>query len=144
MVSLLGLYQQAAHSGVSVDDFALEHRDALTVMDHLQKCHIAIDRRKVKNNADEKYKLSHELAHCETGALYGRKVPFETVARCEERAERWAIENYLPLDEVQYAMDHGLSEPWQLAEWFDFPEEFIRKALNYYHDARGINFQEPA
>ena len=85
-------------------------------MDDFQDCHIAIDRRKVKSCADEKYKFAHELAHCETGSLYGRRMPFETVTRCKERAERWAIERCLPLDELWLAIRAGLTEPWRLAE----------------------------
>lgn len=140
MLSLTGLYQRAERSGISVDDFPLKKRAALAVVDPAGGCHIAIDRRKMGSNADEKYKLAHEMGHCETGALYSRSMPYETVERCEERARRWAIENCLPFDELKIAMAAGLSETWQLAEWYDLPEEFIHKALQYYSEAKGIDF----
>lgn len=141
MLSLLGLYQKAASDGISVDDFPLKRRPALAVLDNIGGCHIAIDRRKLENRADEKYKLAHEMGHCLTGALYSRDVPFETIERCEERANRWVIENCLPLDEVKIAMRAGVTEAWQLAEWYDLPEEFIHRALRYYSDVKGINFE---
>lgn len=140
MLSLVGLYQRAEHNGISVDDFPLKKRAALAVLDNIGGCHIAIDRRRLENRADEKYKLAHEMGHCVTGALYSRNVPFETIERCEERANRWAIENCLPLDEIKIAMRAGLTEAWQLAEWYDLPEGFVHKALQYYSEAKGVDF----
>ena len=41
-------------------------------------------------------------------------------------------------------MRAGLTEPWQLAEWFDVPQSFIERALSYYHEARGLRFSPDA
>ena len=144
MLSLVGLYQRAEHNGISVNDFPLKKRAALVVLDDSGGCHIAIDRRKVESSADEKHKLAHEIGHCETGAVYSRSMPYETMERCEERARRWAIENCLPIDELKIAMAAGLSETWQLAEWYDLPETFITDALQYYKEAKGIDFEVSA
>ena len=133
MVSLLSLYQHAANSGVSVDDFPLNSREALTVVDDSGCFHIALDRRKVQDSIDEKVKLAHELGHCETGAFYARYMPYETVERCEQRAERRAIERRVSKDDLDTAVQSGVVNPWDLAELFEVPQPFMEKAIAYYH-----------
>ena len=59
----------------------------------------------------------------------------------EYKANRWAFEHYLPADELKTAMASGLTEPWQLAEWYGFPESFVRRALEYWTTRRGIDFR---
>ena len=58
------------------------------------------------------------------------------VAKHEYKANRWAIERYVPFDDLQTAFAHGYTERWQLAEYFDLPESFISKVLDYYFIAR--------
>lgn len=133
MVSLLSLYRQAANNGIAVDDFPLNSREALTIVDDSGGFHIALDRRKVQDSIDEKDKLAHELGHCETGSFYARRVPFETIERCEQRAERWAIERLVPRDNFDTAVKSGVVEPWDLADLFEVPQSFMEKAISYYH-----------
>lgn len=84
--------------------------------------------------------LAHECGHCATGATHRAASPWDLVEKHEYKANRWAIERFLPYGALCEAMRGGLAEPWQLAEWFDLPQRFIERALAYYRDARGLRF----
>ena len=51
------------------------------------------------------------------------------VSRCEEKALRWAVETLIPLDELQKAYSKGITNPWDLADYFDVLEETIHFRL---------------
>ena len=82
----------------------------------------------------------HELGHAATGALHRIDSPYETVERSEYRANRWAAEHFLNAEAFREAFSSGCTELWQLAEYFELPEEDVRKALEYWTDRRGICF----
>lgn len=84
----------------------------------------------------------HEVGHVATGALHKVDSPYETVERSEYRANRWGFENYLKVEEFKEAFATGYTELWQLADYFDLPEETIKKALTYWTEQRGIDFNE--
>ena len=88
--------------------------------------------------------LAHELGHCATGCTHRVSSPYDLVSRHEYKADRWAIQRYLPFEALQEAMAAGCREPWHLAEWFQLPEPFVRRALNYYLYVRGMRFAAPA
>lgn len=79
--------------------------------------------------------LAHEIGHCATGCTHKVSSPLDLIEKHEYKANRWAIERYIPFEELQSAMKNGYSDRWQLAEYFDMPEPFIQKALDYYFSA---------
>ena len=85
--------------------------------------------------------LGHEIGHCATGCTHAVSSPWDLVEKHEYKADRWAFEHYLPPEELQAAMDAGLTEPWQLAEWYGFPEQYVRRALEYWTQRRGVRFR---
>ena len=84
----------------------------------------------------------HELGHVATGALHKVDSPFELAERSEYRAKRWTAERYLTEEEFREAFAAGYTELWQLAEYFDLPQEDVQKALTYWTECRGIDFRE--
>ena len=82
----------------------------------------------------------HELGHAGSGALHKVCSPYETVERSEYRANRWAAEHFLTVDDFREAFSAGYTELWQLAEYFDLPEQDIKNALSYWTKRRGIDF----
>lgn len=82
----------------------------------------------------------HELGHVGTGALHKVSSPHEMVERSEYRANRWAAEHFLTASDFQDAFAHGYTEIWELSEYFDLPEEDVKKALTYWSERRGIIF----
>lgn len=82
----------------------------------------------------------HELGHAATGALHKVSSPYETVERSEYRANRWAAQQYLSVEAFYEAFDAGCRDLWELAEYFDLPEQDIKNALSYWTERRGIDF----
>ena len=82
----------------------------------------------------------HELGHAATGALHKVDSPFELVERSEYRAARWVAENYLTAELFREAFAAGCTELWQLAEFFDLPEDCVETALTYWKERKGIDF----
>ena len=84
----------------------------------------------------------HELGHAATGALHKVDSPYELVGRSEYRANRWAAQHYLTEADFRCAFKDGYTELWQLAEYFDLPERDIQKALTYWTERKGVNFNQ--
>lgn len=86
--------------------------------------------------------LAHEIGHCATGCTHRISSPLDLIERHEYKANRWAIERCLPYNALQEAMRKGFREPWQLAEYFDLPEEFVHLAIEYYTGPRALCFRD--
>ena len=82
----------------------------------------------------------HELGHAATGALHKVCSPYELWERSEYRANRYMAQHFLTAEDFQEAFDAGYTEPWQLADYFDLPEEDVKKALSYWTERKGIVF----
>lgn len=103
---------------------------------------IFLDFTKIRSTRLLKGICYHELGHAATGALHKINSPYELVERSEYRANRWSAEHYLPAKELREAFQNGFTEPWQLAEYFDLPQQDIEKALHYWTVCRGIDFNK--
>ena len=83
---------------------------------------------------------AHELGHVATGALHKVSSPYELVERSEYRANRYMAENFLTEEAFREAFAAGCSQLWELAEYFDLPEQDVKNALTYWTERRGVNF----
>lgn len=83
---------------------------------------------------------AHELGHCATGALHKVASPYELVERSEYRANSWCARNILTREAFREAFALGYTELWQLAEFFDLPEQDVKNALSYWTERRGTVF----
>ncbi len=86
---------------------------------------------------------AHELSHLTTGALHRPASPYDMAERSEYRANRHFSQHCLPCKELKEAFQAGYTEPWQLSEYFDLPQQDIEKALHYWTVCRGIDFNNP-
>lgn len=50
----------------------------------------------------------------------------------ERKARKWAFEKLVPLQLIRFSIADGHVEPWDMAEYLDVDEEFLRDALKYY------------
>ena len=82
----------------------------------------------------------HELGHIATGALHKVDSPYELVERSEYRANRYMAQAFLTEDAFREAFSAGYTELWQLAEYFDLPEQDIKNALTYWSERRQVDF----
>ena len=83
---------------------------------------------------------AHELGHAATGALHKVSSPYETWERSEYRANRYMAQHFLKISDFQEAFAAGYTELWQLAEFFELPEQDIKNALTYWTERQGIIF----
>ena len=88
--------------------------------------------------------LCHECGHCATGATHRVDSPYDLVEKHEYKANRWAIERFLPFDALQAALREGFTEPWQLAEYFGLPQDMVEMALHFYTETQQKSFTETA
>lgn len=82
----------------------------------------------------------HEMSHVATGALHKAGSPYELVERSEYRANRYTAQTVLTVSAFKEAFAAGCRELWELAEYFDLPEQDIQNALTYWTERRGVDF----
>lgn len=93
---------------------------------------IFLDKERLKTEAEEKSAMLHESGHYATGATHEVNSPFDLVAKHEYKADKWAIERALSVDELDDAVAEGHTEIWDLAEYFCVTEDFMRKVVCWY------------
>lgn len=76
--------------------------------------------------------LAHELGHCVRGAFYNRYSAVDCKSRHERRANVWAYRKLVSEDELHEAVMRGNVEIWELAEYFDLPQDLMEQIVNYY------------
>lgn len=131
MTDLMDLYRLAEEQGVTVDCFQLGARESISIQDG-DDCFIAIDPFQLSSFQDEKLKLAHELGHCMTGSFYNRYSGLDVRQKQENRADKWAIEEVIGEDELNEAVSEGYTELWELADYFNVSEDFMKKAICWY------------
>ena len=132
VTDLVELYDLAEAHGTKVYWFDLAAAESLSMPLSDGTCAIAMNPWQLPTVAAEKIKLAHELGHCETGSFYNRWAALDLRQKHEYRANKWAIKKLLPEEELYRAYHEGYREPWDLAEYFDLPEEFVRQAMEFY------------
>ena len=128
MMRIDDVYMEAEKRKITVDTFPFK---AISAMSLPEGC-IAYDPRKFDTEAELKTALAHEIGHIDSGAFYHSNTPLLTRAICEYKADKRAVQMLLPLDQLRRALRKGYTEAWQLAELFDVPENFIKRAIQIY------------
>lgn len=141
MFDLANFYQFCENNDVDIIPYLNAPSEGTTIRDEDYYA-IFLDITKLRSIKVYNGVCLHEVGHVATGALHKVDSPYETVERSEYRANRWGFENYLKVEEFKEAFAAGYTELWQLSDYFDLPEETIRKALFYWTERRGINFNE--
>lgn len=129
------LYLEAEQSGITVicgADLSKTKSISLELSDGAM--FIGIDDSAMRTRAEERVHLAHELGHCVTGAMYNMYCPIMPRRRYEKIADAYAIKKLIDEDELRRVIDEreGDISVWELSEWFDVTEEFMRKALSFY------------
>lgn len=126
------LYTLARQENIEVLTFPMERNGSMSVMDHRGRCAIGMDPGILDGGVQERVHLSHELGHCITGSFYNIYATIDNRRRHENRADKWAIRQLIPVDALDDAIAGGCTEFWELADRFGVTESFIRKAVCYY------------
>lgn len=128
------LYETAASENIDIYSAALPKTQSISIMDSDLNCYIGLDYSLIHSEAEEKRRLAHEIGHCIRGAFYNRYSKLDLISKHEYSADKWACETLLPKEDMLEAFKLGYVEVWQLAEYFDVPEELVKKALWIHFD----------
>lgn len=143
MVSLQQVYADIDEHNAKIIPYSISFSSAATI-EYNHEYGIFVDFSRMKTISDITYALIHEVGHCATGCTHQVSSPLDLVEKHEYKANRWAIERYLPLELLNKAIKCGITECWELAEYFNLPEQFIKKALYYWTECRGADFNKLA
>lgn len=139
MFELSDFYTHCRENDIDIIPFAGCPSPGATVRDGSYYA-IFLDFTKIRSTRLLRGVCAHELGHAATGALHKVSSPYDLVERSEYRANRWAAEQFLNESDFRAAFAEGYTEPWELAEYFDLPEDDIKNALTYWTERRGVNF----
>ncbi len=131
MTRLTDLYRKAEELDIRVIQFPMTSLRAVSTPDNV----IGIDPDKLEDR-EELVCLAHEMGHCATGSFYTSDATMLDRTRQEQRADRWAIRQLVPLEELKSLLRSGVDRWDEAAEHFQVTEEFLRKAVAFYRDAR--------
>ena len=126
------LFKEAQDSNIPIMYLSIPENGSMCIQSDSQKCYIGMDYGVLKNEADKRVHLAHELGHCKTGSFYNRWAAMDIRQKHEHRADKWAIEKIIPVDELDKAVADGYTEMWELADRFGVTEDFMRKAVCWY------------
>lgn len=131
MTRLTNLYRKAEELDIQVIRCSMASLQALSTPDNC----IGIDPDKLEDR-EELVCLAHEMGHCATGSFYTSDTPLVDRTRLEQRADRWAIRQLVPLEELKDLLRSGVDRWDEAAEHFQVTEDFLRKAVAFYREAR--------
>ena len=94
---------------------------------------IFINHEEITSSDDEFIVATHEYGHCMSGSTHPLNSPFDVISRHEYRADRRAILDFLPIEQIKNAIKHGCKTSFEFSEYLDVPEEFVEKAFEHYN-----------
>lgn len=126
------LYTYAKNNGIIVEKAKIPKNKSFSIR-MMKKDFVIIDTSAMKNSADERTHLAHELGHCSTGAFYDIESPLIIRGKAEHKATRWAICKCVPKQKLTDLLKAGYQN-WELAEYFNVTEDLIKTACTYYFE----------
>ncbi len=137
------LYQEIFDKGIPVFDrrmaFSGANADVKSTIIKLtdeDTWGIYLDKERLSTRAEEYTALGHEWAHYVTGTTHAVSSPFDLIAKHEYRANKNEIRTRIPKADFEAALAKGITEPWDLAEYFGVTEPFMRTAMIWYRYGR--------
>ena len=127
----LDLYAYAERRNIDVDWIPMRRSTSLSVPLG-DRYAIALDPWKLGSLAQETVCLAHELGHCETGSFYNQYAALDVRQRHENRADKWAIQHLIPVEDLDEAVVEGCEDIPALSEHFCVTEDLMRKAVCWY------------
>ena len=131
-MELQRLYDFARKQDIGVFRYPLPETGSLSLQAEDGSCCVGLDPEILDGNVQERVHLGHELGHCATGSFYSIHTAVDCRQRHENRADKWAVQILIPVEELDDAIARGCTEVWELAEHFGVTEDFIRKTVCYY------------
>lgn len=126
------LYALAEQQNIEVLSYPMAENQSMSVMMEDGRCFVGMDESVRDGGVQERVHLGHELGHCITGSFYNIYAAIDYRQRHENRANKWAIQTLIPVEELDDAIAEGCTEIWELAERFQVTEAFVKKAVCLY------------
>lgn len=139
MFDLSDFYSYCRENDIDIIPYRNAPSEGTTIRDG-EEYAIFLDFTKIKSMRVLKGVCCHEIGHAATGALHKVCSLYDLVERSEYRANRWVAQNYLTAEHFMDAFSAGYTELWQLAEFFDLPEDVVKNAYAYWAERQDINF----
>lgn len=131
-MNIQDLYDIAHEQNIEVIQYPMRENGSMSIMTQNGLCYIGMDESIQDGGVQERVHLSHELGHCISGSFYNIHAAIDSRQRHENRADKWAIQHLISQDDLDNAVANGLTEIWELAEFFGVTEELMKKAVCYY------------
>ena len=131
-MEIRNLYNLAKQQNIEVVPYPMPENGSMSVMLDSGECFIGMDESVQDGGIQERVHLGHELGHCVTGSFYNIHAAIDCRQRHENRADKWAVLQLIPVDDLDDAVAHGCTEVWELADRFGVTEEFVKKAVCLY------------
>lgn len=131
-MEILDLYDFAKQQNIEVLQYPMCENGSMSIMDDNGSCYIGMDQSVQDGNIQERVHLAHEIGHCATGSFYSIHTAIDCRQRHENKADKWAVQHLIPVEDLDTAVANGCTEIWELAELFGVTEQFMRKAVCYY------------
>lgn len=137
MRELTEIYKWFENQGIFLFDrqlpFSNEESKAVTIrLESNATVGVFVDSGRIETVAEEKVSLLHEGGHCATGTTHSVSSPFDLVAKHEYKADKWAVQSAVSREELAAARRAGYRELHELAEYFNFTEDFMKKVICWY------------
>lgn len=138
MEILQEIYEELYKDGVffHTGDYGLDGECDSVIVSDGRHFGIFLDIEKVRTPILELMAVSHEWAHYRTGSLYPLDADEVTRRKAENRADKAQIQRLIPQADYKAALAGGCRSVWELAEYFNVTEDFMRKAVTYYQTGR--------
>lgn len=101
---------------------------------------IAIDKQQLSGPEEEYTILIRQKGHFDSGAFYTIHSSPEEIRWAEERAERAAILQYIPLEKLRALLAKGKPDLAELAQDFHVTEAFMKNAVYFYKERFAVQF----
>lgn len=94
--------------------------------------YININESQIESDAEKRVCLAHELGHCISGTLYTLNHSNLYRGSAEYRADYRAAQLVIPIVDLKKCVGKGITEKYELAEFFGVTEEFVERTLYIY------------
>lgn len=131
-MELQQLYDLARQQNIPVLTYPMARNGSMSVMLSDGRCCVGMDSTVRDGGIQERVHLGHELGHCVTGSFYNIHAAVDSRRRHENRADKWAVLQLIPVDDLDDAVAQGCTELWDLADRFGVTEDFMKKAVCWY------------
>ena len=111
-MELQQLYDLAYEQNIPVLTYPMARNGSMSVMLEGGRCFVGMDEALRDGGVQERVHLSHELGHCVTGSFYNIHAAVDSRRRHENRADKWAVLQLIPVDDLDDAVAQGCTELW--------------------------------